>query len=335
MLVTVSVGRYVQPLDHAVADSARAATANQIVLVGRDPDDTTGTKGMIWVYDMFSGTEGDGIPLVDGGGASGIPAMVEVTPDGQKAVIVDAGVSIWVVNNLLTTPSITRLTRPYEIGDVVVAGNRYAYLFGKPGSYSTVREVDLQSATPTIVTPAGWPGYGHFGTAYNAGTTTYVYKGDDGPDNVYRFAVNNSGAASSWSMYAGTPTCGSAYPPIYATRLWATQNATFANAYVVTSCGGVYRADTLASLGTSVGTYPSHVDSTSTGAILVSDGNTLSRFNAALQPDGADDVLPRWSRDGYGDTLYAPKAFFDSAGAKRFAVVHENTTGRHGIVTYP
>jgi hypothetical protein len=330
--VTVRVGRYVQPLPHVVIDAARAATADKIVLAGKDPSDTTGTKGMLWVYDMATGTEGAGIALIDGTGASGIPAMLAVTPDGLRAVVVDEGVSIWVVN--LGTGTMVRLTRPYAIGDVVVAGNRYAYLFGTPGgyTYTTVRELDVQNATLGI---APWAGYGHFGAAYSSGTTTYVYRGDDVFDDVERYAVNNSGAASSFSAHVGTPTCGSAYPPTYATAIWATQNATFSNAYVVTSCGGVYRADTLASLDASLGVYPSHVDSTSGGAILACEGTSLARFNAALQPSGTD-VLPAWSQSGYGRTTYAPKAFFDAAGTKWFAVVHDTATPvRYGVVTFP
>jgi hypothetical protein len=337
--VTVRVEHHVQLLPHGVVDVARAATARTsgiLVMAAKDPTDTTNTKGMLWVYDLATGSEdaAGGIPLADSTGASGIPKLLDVTPDGSRAVVVDEGVSVWVVN--LAARTMVRLTRPYAIGDVVVAGNRYAYLFGTPGpyTYSTVRELDVQAAAPVIGT-APWSGYGHFGTAYSSGTTTYVYRADAVFNDWDRYAVNNSGAASSWSAYAGLPTCGSSYPATFTTAMWATQNATFANAYLVTSCGGVYRADTLASLGTSLGVSPTHVDSTSGGAILACEGTTLSRFNAALQPAGTD-LLPAWSQYGYGRTTYASRAFFDTQGTKRFAVVHDTATPvRYGIVTFP
>lgn len=328
MQVTVSVGRYVQPLAHGVVDVARAATADKLVLAGRDPADGTSTKGMLWVYDLATGTEGAGIPLVDGGGASGVPKRVDVTPDGARALVFDEGVSIWIVT-FGVTPTMTRVTRPFPLADVVVAGNRYAYLLGAANSLDTVRELDLQ--TGTISTPLGWPGYGFFGTAYH-GSSTSVYRVDE--YSWYRSTVNNSGAQSGWAATDSRPDCGG-YPLTYANRVWATQNATFANAYVISSCGRVYRADTLASLGTTLGVYPSHVDSTGAGAILVSEGTTLSRFNAALQAGGTD-LLPRWSQNGYGYTTYAAKAFFDAAGAKRVAVVHDTAPViRYGIVTFP
>jgi hypothetical protein len=47
-------------------------------------------------------------------------------------------------------------------------------------------------------------------------------------------------------------------------------------------------------------------------------------------------VLPLWSQSGYGRTTYAPKAFFDAAGTKWFAVVHDTAAPvRYGVVTFP
>ena len=312
--VTVNIGRYVQPLGHAVADSARAADVDKIVLVGTDPTDAT--KGMIWTYDEASGTEGAGLRIADSTGASGIPRLVDVTPDGTKAVVVDTTLSIWVVTFGATSP-IVRFAQPFTVNDVVVAGNRYAYLFA-PGSVTTlntIRELDLQNGTLAATSPPGWAGYGGFGAAYHSGTTNGIYRVDDVFHDWDRYTVNNSGAASSSSAYGTTaPTCGTGYPTSYATGIWVTQNATFANAYVIDSCGGVYNASssTLAPITTaSLGMYPSHVDSTAAGAVLACGGSTLSQFNATLQPAGTD-VIPVWSQNGFGRTAFAAKAFFDA-----------------------
>jgi hypothetical protein len=104
----------------------------------------------------------------------------------------------------------------------------------------------------------------------------------------------------------------------------------------VSSCGEVYNGTTLANLNVPLGIYPSHVDSSTDGALLVTGTTSLTRFGTTLGPATGTDVLPKWSQDGYGRTAYASKAFFDGAGTKRVAVVHDTASPvRHGIVTFP
>lgn len=327
MDVTVVVGRHVQPLGHTVADAARPATLDRIVLAGTDPADAT--KGMLWVYDMATGTEGTGIRLVDptDGVSSGIPRLVDVTPDGTKAVVVDEGVSIWIVN-LATGQTQSRVLRPFAIGDVVVAGNRSGFLF-KSGGDDYLRHLDL--TTGAISQPAG-AGYSAFGAAGLSGTTDLLYRVDAYWDDWYRYTVNNSGALSQTAyVWGAAPSCGSGYPTQPASAIWGT----LTGSYVVSSCGNVYNGTTLADLGTPLGVSPTHVDSTTGGAILACAGTTLHRFGSTLQPAGTD-ALPRWSQDGYGRTATASRAFLDGAGTRRFAVVRDTATPpRHGIVTFP
>ena len=328
--VSVEVGRYIQPLAGTIADAARAKDANRIVLAGVE-----GGKGKVWVYDVTTRTVGAGIELIDPVDPSIVaaPRLVDVTPDGTKAVVVDQGVSIWVVT-LGVTPSVVRAVKPFTsaIGDVVVAGNRFAYLFSA-GSYDTVRELDLNSGTAAITIPTGWPGYGTFGTAYSVGSTSYLYRVDGNSHTWYRHPINPSGGSGGTYVYGSTaPMCGASY----ATAMWAVQNADIANAFVVTSCGTSYRADTLASLGTSIAVSPSFVDSTSGGAFVASVGGQLDLFNSALQGTGTD-LLPRWALpDGNGATTSTIGGFFDATGTKRLAVLHDNgSPRRYGIVTFP
>jgi hypothetical protein len=324
--VTVRVSRYVQPLGHTVADAARATAAspNKIVLAGTDPADAT--KGMIWVYDTATGTEGAGIRLVATGdttGASGIPALVDVTPDGSKVVVVDQSVSIWIVN---VGGSISRYVRPFAIGDLVVSGNRSAFLF-KSGGDDYLRELDL--TTGAITQPAG-AGYSAFGAAGQSGTTSLLYRVDTYFDDWYRYTVNNSGGLSQTNYVWGAPSCGG-YPAQPPTAIWGT----LTGSYVVSSCGHVYNGTTLADLQSPLGVYPSYVDSTATGSILACEGTSLTRLDAALGSPSTD-VLPAWSQDGYGRTTFATKAFFNADGSKRFAIVHDTATPvRYGIVTFP
>ncbi len=320
--VTVKVGHYVQPLGHVVADAARAVGTDKIVLAGKDPADAT--KGMIWVYDMATGTEATGIRLVDPVDASsGIPRLVDVTPDGSKAVVVDESVSIWIVS-LGTTPSMSRVLRPFAIGDLVAASNRAAFLF-KSGGDDYMRELDLTNGA--ISQPAG-AGYAALGASGQSGTTSLLYRLDSYWNDWYRYTVNNSGGITQTAYdYGNAPSCGG----YAATGLWGT----LTGSYVVSSCGKVYNGTTLADMQSPLPVSPSHVDSTSAGALLACTGSSLARYGATLQPGGTDTV-PIWSQDGWGRTATATKAFFNAAGTKRFAVVHDTATPiRYGVVTFP
>jgi chitinase len=329
--VTVKVGRYVQPLGHDVLDAARAAAADEVILGGHDPADAS--KGMIWVYDLVSGTEGQGIRLVDPGNAavSGIPRFVGATPDGTKAVVVDSsvGTAIWIVN-LGTSPTMSRVAAPWAIGDLVVASNRFAYLF-KSTADDYVRELDLTTGT---MTPK-WSGYGAYGAAYVGGTTPYVFRVDTYFGWWDRYAVNNSGASSTASASSySTPQCGS-YTD--ATAIWLTQSSTFASSYVISSCGKVYGASSLGDMSQNVGFSPSFIDSTANGTVLAVDqaGGSLRLLDASLAPQGTD-ALPAWADNGYGRTTFALRAFLKGDATRRFAVVRDTATpNRYGVVAYP
>jgi chitinase len=323
--VTVRVGRYVKELAHDVVDAAWAKTVDRLVLAGHDPNDAS--RGMVWVYDPATGNEGAGIPIVDAGGATGIPRLVGVTPDGTKAVVVDQMVSIWIVS-LGATPGAARYTAPFTVGELVVAGNRWAYLFGASTSYQdAVRELDLN--TGAVGAPFGTLAYGTHGAASSGAATTYMYRLDAFWGDLYRYGVGNNGA-SQVTYTTNAPSCG--YPTSYS-GFWATLD----NQYLVTTCGAVYSASSLGNLGQSLSVLPVHVDSTTGGAILAVDASrtTIARFDGALGSTGAD-VLPRWAQDGYGRTAQARRAFFTAGAAKRVVPVYDTASPvRHGIVTFP
>ena len=326
--VWVEVGRYVQALGHTVADSARATAVgvNRIVFAGKDPTDAT--KGMVWTYDTETGIEDTGVRLVDpvDNLSSGLPRLVGVTPDGTKAVVVDEGVSIWIVS-LGTTPSMSRVVRPFAIADVVVPSNRYAYLF-KTGGDARVRQLDLTTGASQDV----GTGNGAYGAAFRTGTTEGFYSVDSTTWNdFFRFTLNNSGIQSSIALWGGAPTCGG-YPAQDATAIWGT----LTGSYVVSSCGQVYNGSTLQNLNAPLGIYPSHVDSSAEGNLLVAGTTSLTRFGNTLGAALGTDLLPKWALDGEGLTAHVSKAFFNAAGTKRIAVVSDTATPpRHGVVTFP
>ncbi len=323
--VTVRVGRHIRELAHDVIDAAYAKTGDKLVMAGRDPGDAT--KGMIWVYDPATRTEGAGIPVVDAGGASGIPKLVGITADGTKVVIVDQMVSLWVVT-LGGTPSVARYTTPFTVGELVVAGNRYAYLFGASTSYNdAVREIDLN--TGTLATPFGALGYGTYGATSSGAATAYLYRLDAYWGDLYKYSVGNNG--TNYVTYTTTaPQCG--YPAHYA-ALWATLD----NQYLISACGAVYNATSLTSLSQNLGLVPVHVDSATGGVILAFDAGRVNveRFSGTLQATGSD-VLPRWAQDGYGRTAQAKRAFFDLGATKRVVTVYDTASPRrYGIIEFP
>ncbi len=323
--VTVRVGRYIRELGHDVIDAAYAKAGDKLVMAGHDPGDAA--RGMIWVYDSATDTEGAGIAVVDSGGASGVPRLVGVTADGTKVVIVDQMVSIWVVT-LGGTPGVVRYTTPFTVGELVVAGNRYAYLFGASSSNNdAVRELDLN--TGTIATPFGTLGYGTHGATSSGAATAYLYRLDAYWGDLYKYSVGNNG--TTYVTYTtSAPQCG--YPSTYPS-IWATLD----NQYLITACGSVYNAASLAGLAPNLGLSPVHVDSATGGAILAFDAGrvNIERWSGALGATGTD-VLPRWAQDGYGRTAQAKRAFFNPGATKRIVTVYDTAAPvRYGILTYP
>ncbi|HEY6097801.1 MAG TPA: hypothetical protein VIW03_00130, partial [Anaeromyxobacter sp.] len=198
--------------------------------------------------------------------------------------------------------------------------------FGAATSYTdAVRELDLN--TGTIGTPFGALGYGTHGAASAGAATTYLYRVDAYWGDLYKYGVVNNGTNFVTST-TSAPQCGSSYSAI-----WATLD----NQYLVSACGAVYGAASLASLGQNLGLSPVHGDSATGGAILAFDAGrvNLQRFDGALGEAGTD-VLPRWAQDGYGRTAQARRAFFNQGATKRLVTVYDNASPvRYGIITFP
>jgi hypothetical protein len=327
LLVTVRVGRHIQQLAHDVIDSAYAKTANKLILAGHDPADAT--KGMIWVYDAAAGTEGAGIRLVDTTvtpNVFGVPRYLGVTPDGTKVVVADSNVSIWFVN-LGATPTVTRMVRPFTIQDLVVATNRWAYIFNVQYDFTlgAFREIDLNNDTSSI---APWSGGEGYGAASSSSTTNFIYRVDQSFTSWDKHVVGNNGSSNTAIASGSGPYCG-AYPS-GATAIWPILGDTF----VVSSCGEEYYASNLASVGKNIGMSPWHMDSTSSQALAVS-GSTLMLLDATLVQTGADTVPP-WGDNGYGRTASISKAFFNSGATKRMALVSDSASPqRYGLVVFP
>ena len=329
LLVTVRVGRHIQQVAHDVIDTAYAKTANKLVLAGHDPADAT--KGMIWIYDAAAGTEGSGIRLVEAAAptVSGIPRLVDVTPDGSKVVVVDANVSIWFVT-LGASPTVTRAVAPFQIRDLVVAGNRYAYVFNTvyfDFTLGQIREIDLNNPAGSSIVP--WAGYSGYGAA-SAGASTFIYRVDTTMNDWEKHAVANNGAGSATLASASGPSCGG-YPYTQATAIWPTLDGSF----VVSSCGEVYFASSLALAGKNIGLSPTHMDSTIGGGALAASGSVLTLLDATLVQIGTD-VVPPWAENGYGRTAWISKAFFNSGATRRMAIVSDSASPRrYGLAVFP
>lgn len=328
LLVTVKVGRYIRQLAHDVIDSAYAKTANKLVMAGHDPANSA--HGMVWVLDAATETEGTGILLYDSvAGVYGVPKFVGVTPDGTKAVVVDDNSlarSIWFVT-LGATPTVSRAPSPYAtVNDLVVATNRWAYLFSSTWTFtdSAFKEIDLNNDT---MANAPWSGYEGFGAASSNGSSNYIYRVETDFGNFTKWPIGNNGSTNTM-LASGSATCGG-YPGTPAAAIWPI----LADTKVVSSCGVVYAGSNLVSSG-SLGVLPGHMDSTATLAAAAS-GSTLTLYDATLVQTGTETV-PAWGDSYYGRTATISKFWLNSAGTKRFTLVDDTATPvRYGLVVFP
>jgi hypothetical protein len=327
LLVTVKVGRHIRALAHDVIDSAYAKTANKLVMAGHDP--ANAAHGMVWALDAATETEGTGILLVDTTvvpNVYGVPKYLGVTPDGTKAVVVDTNVSIWFVT-LGATPTVTRAVAPFTVQDLVVATNRWAYIFNVTWDFTlgAFQEIDLNNNSMAI---APWSGYEGYGAASSSGTSNYIYRVETAYGDVDKFPIGNNGSANT-ILASGSATCGG-YPGTAASAIWPV----IADTFVVSSCGVVYRGSDLSTVtGVSLG-YPSHMDSIASRAVAAS-GSTLTLYDATLVQTGTE-IVPAWGETYYGRTASISRVWLNSAGTKRYALVDDTASPkRYGLVIFP
>lgn len=126
-------------LDHRVVDAEYAASANVIVTVSANPSRLT-------IVDPEARTQ-QAIALAQ------VPLAVAVDPAGTHAAVSHDG---WLSYVNLQTRTVERVYPVTSVGgDVVLAGNGFAYVFPRADQWVDARSIELATGTET---PSPWPG---------------------------------------------------------------------------------------------------------------------------------------------------------------------------------
>jgi len=325
---TVTAYRPIKPLAHGVVDAEYSKALNRIIMVGTSPN-------ALYIYDPVAHTELTvALPSV--------PTAVSVGPDGRFAAV-GHNANISYVN--LTTAQLVRTWPvPCDVGDVVLAGNGFAYAFPRVDQWEEIHSLNLSTGAATKST----------GSSIRAGTLarlhpdgTRMYGADNGlsPSDIERYTIPANGTAQvAWdSPYHGDyPMCGD---------LWFSEDG----ARIFTRCGRVFRTgatqaqDMLYGGALSGTSYIKHLSqSAASGRVAVVPGVSFNDMpDVAMQlrfytSDFLEPLptvmLPHFVRGGRGFKGYGRFVFFSAAGDKVFvlqqAEPNANMLNDYGVVSY-
>lgn len=214
--ITFTITAYppLAPLTHRVLDAEYSKALDAIVMIDEAPS-------ALYVYDPVAKTESRVLlPLT--------PTSVSVGPDGLFAVVGhNANVSY-------VDLAAARLVKTYPVsavlGDVVLAGNGFAYLFPTTPSFDTIHSLNLSTGAET--SGGGFLGFEGTRAKLHPGGA-WVYGADNGvsPADIRKFDVSAGASVTGYdSPYHGDYSmCG---------NLWLSEDG----ARIFTACGNVFRA---------------------------------------------------------------------------------------------
>lgn len=160
-------------LAHRVLDAEYSEALDRLVMVATTPSD------QLHVYDPVNRTSASiDLPLT--------PTCVSVAPDGLEAVVGHNG---WVTHiDLSPLAIINTFTVPANVGDVVLAGNGFAYAFPQTGQWVRIECLELATGTVTQ----------HVGNSVRQGTRVrlhpsgdWIYGADNGlsPSDIEKYDI--------------------------------------------------------------------------------------------------------------------------------------------------
>lgn len=326
---TVTAYRPVKPLAHGVIDAEYSKALDRIVMVGTSPN-------ALYLYDPVAHTETSvALPAV--------PTSVSVSPDGKSAAVGHnaniSQVSLSPAAQLVKTWPVT-----CEVGDVVLAGNGFAYAFPRVDQWVEIHSLNLSNGAETKST--GWSiRAGTLARLHPDGARMYGANNGLSPSDIERYSIATNGIAQmAWdSPYHGDyPMCGD---------LWFSEDG----ARIFTRCGRVFRAgatreqDMLYAGALSGSTNIAHLSESAAARRLA----LVPKPNFSDSPDVAMELrfysseffdplpgvtLPRFVRSGRGFKGYGRFVFFNAAGSKVFVLQQAepgaNMLNDFGVVTY-
>lgn len=218
-LDTTGTAATIYPLTYRAADAEYSDALERIIMVSASPN-------QLHLYDPVAHTE----KIVD---LVLAPTSVSVAPDGLTAAV---GHDAWVTHVDLANGAVLKT---YEVSadalDVVLGGNKYAYVFPRHDQSAHIRSINLETGVETS----------HTGSTINAGTLAKLHPGgkaiygaDNGssPSDIEKYSIVNGTAEYEYdSPYHGDyPMCGD---------LWMSEDGL----RIFTKCGNVFRSSELQS----------------------------------------------------------------------------------------
>jgi chitinase len=315
--VTVTVTAYppIRRLTHRVLDAEYSRALDRVVMVAASPN-------ALYVYDPATGDEQTVFLAL-------APTAVSVAPDGLTAVV---GHNAFVSYVDLQSATLTNtISVAAVLGDVVLAGNGFAYLFPLSPSFDVVHALDLASGAETKA--SAFLGFqGTRARLHPSGTRIYGADNGVSPADLRRFDISGASVTGGTERYHGSyAICG---------NLWLSEDG----ARIFTACGNVFRAlDTYAAgdleyAGALEATSSvQHLDdSTAAGKVLAipkagwsgtGDDRSIRVFGAEfLTQQESIPTSPFLLVDGRSFVSHGRFVFWSADSTRRFAIVQADAT---------
>lgn len=315
--VTVQVAPPAQVLPalaHRVAQAAYSGSLDRIVM-------TDGSPNALYVYDPVTGTEASATLSLP-------PQCLTVSPDGRYAVV---GHNAWISYVDLAAATVVK-TIPVsaDIGDCVLGGNGWAYLFPRVDQWVTLHSVELATGVE-VNTGSIYAGDRAALSPSDPGALYAVTSGLS-PAQIYRWDVSGGAAAYRWeSPYWGS------YP--MGPDLWFSADG----ARLFTAAGTAFRTSSTQSQDLQYGGQLSglsavkHLDCSSTeiAAIPATYGwdpstatsdTTVELFDPTYLGHQDRISLPWWAVGAGAFQTHGLFVFHSASGAKRYVIVQADGT---------
>ena len=186
--VLVPPSQTITALTHRVAQAAYSTSLERVVM-------TDGSPSALYVYDPATGAETSVALALP-------PQCLGLSPDGLYAVV---GHDAWISYVDLSAVKVVK-TIPVtaDIGDCVLAGNGWAYLFPRVDQWVALHSVEIANGTET--NSSSWAIYAGDRARLSPSDPNALYfvTSELSPAQIYRWDVSGGAAVSKWeSPYWG------------------------------------------------------------------------------------------------------------------------------------
>jgi hypothetical protein len=303
-------GIAIPALAHGVVGADYSRALDRLVMVD-------GTTQALYVYDPATAQEQKvALPLA--------PQCLSIAPDGLHALV---GHDAWISYvDLVAATLEKKIPVTADVGDCVLAGNGWAYLFPLVDQWVALHSVELATGVEAL-TDDHFFRAASFGRLTPDGTAVYTVTSDLSPANIDRWTVSAGAAVHAWaSPYWGTYAMGP--------RLWTTADGS----RLLTSAGTAFKISSVQAQDLTYGgklsgmSAVAHLDSAPSEiaaiaapsmwdpASALSDG-TVELFNTDFLGHTDRLTLPRWQVGSSSFPVHGRFVFYGAGYGKKHVVV--------------